>query len=181
MQGAVGSISIGKDLGSLLPGAVRVFVVGSSPTDGHPSIAFKSLTIGGNVLNADIRGGSSVGASNPDAQIGTVKVKGDWTASSLSAGVLPGVHGFGTAADAPITQAGEPDAFFSKIASITIGGNVEGTAGGTDRFGFVAQEIGALRIHGVAVKLTAGRSNDTSVTDPAHLLGTTGDVVVHEV
>ena len=58
---------------------------------------------------------------------------------------------------------------------------VEGSAASGDHFGFVAQEIGAMRVHGVAVKLTRGHSNDTSTTDANLMLGTMGDVTVHEV
>ena len=39
------------------------------------------------------------------------------------------------------------------------------SADSNDHFDFASQEIGALKIHGVNVPLTAGRGNDTDVTD----------------
>ena len=83
---------------------------------------------------------------------------------------------FGTADELPNNPA-----LFSKIASIVIGGQVSGTSGGTDHFGFVSQEIGSLKIHGVKVPLTAGRGNNSSVNKTRFILGTTRDVTVHEV
>jgi hypothetical protein len=160
----------------------EIFVRGHVASAGHPSVAIKNLIIGGSVDRGQVYAGLLAGIGNPDAQIGAVRVGGDWIASDLVAGVSAGLDGvYGTSDDAPLTQAGEPDDFFSKIGSITIAGRVAGTAGGSDHFGFVAQEIGAFRVNGVAIKLTSGHSNDTSTTDSHLTIGATGDVTIHEV
>jgi hypothetical protein len=63
----------------------------------------------------------------------------------------------------------------SRIASITIGGQVLGTLAGGDHFGFVAQTIGPVRIGGTAQPMTIGNGNDDLA------LGITGDLRVNEV
>ena len=55
---------------------------------------------------------------------------------------------------------------------------VEGTTGGGDRFGFVANEIGSLKIGGASIPLTNGAYNDGV---PKQLAATTGDVFLREV
>jgi hypothetical protein len=64
---------------------------------------------------------------------------------------------------------------FSKIASLTIGGQVLGTLGGTDHFGVVAEVVGAVRVAGTLIPTVAGESNDDIP------VGITGDVRVNEV
>jgi hypothetical protein len=114
-------------------------------------------------------------ASNADAQIGNVKVGGNWTAGSVVAGVADtDDDGFGDADDAAI--AGGSGTIFSRIASVVIGGTLSGTAAGGDHFGFTAQEVAALKIGGVKQALVAGRSNDA--IDP---IPPTADVAVREV
>jgi hypothetical protein len=183
LSGTAGAISIGKNVvGSSVGFPVIIGAFGNPTAPAKQSVAIKSLIIGGRVENAVVNGGNTSDSGNPDAQIGTVKVGGDWIASNLVVGVDPGADNlFGTADDAPISQTGEPDAFFSKIGSITIAGSVYGTTGGGDHFGFVAQEIGAFSVNGVAHKLTAGHSNDTSTSDSHLSIGATGDVTIHEV
>src|SRR5262249_29691987 len=98
--------------------------------------------------------------------------------SNLVAGVAAGADGnFGTADDAKISGTGTTDSptIISKIASITINGQVLGTVGGTDHYGFVAELIGAFSVGGTAFPLHAGPDND--VCD----VGATGDVTVREV
>jgi hypothetical protein len=65
----------------------------------------------------------------------------------------------------------------SKIASIIIGGQVLGTVGGTDHFGFVAQQVGLFRVNGITFPPHAGPGNDLTRLP----VGPTADVVVHEV
>ncbi len=152
-----------------------IFVNGLPPNLIGPKIALRSLTVGGSVQDSVI-----LASGSGDVQIGAVTVVGDWIASSISAGVTPTDAFFGDANDAPF-NVGDPS-LFSKIASITIGGQVRGTTGAGDTFGFVAQEIGAVRIHGVAVKLHAGRNNDTDLSTGGLLsLGAFRDVFIHEV
>jgi hypothetical protein len=64
---------------------------------------------------------------------------------------------------------------FSKIGSVTIGGQVLGTVGGTDHYGFVAETVGTVRIGGSLVPMTPGmHTDDLSI-------GTTGDFNVLEI
>jgi hypothetical protein len=110
-----------------------------------------------------------------------VKVAGDWTASTVAAGVDPGVdQRFATADD--VAAKSPPSELFSRIASITIGGQVRGTPAANDHFGFVAQEIGSLSIDGKKFPLTSGPSNDNVGSEKAKFeLGSTGDVTVREI
>ncbi len=189
-SGHVGNVKVGGDLvagansgtGSIIVlqgiGAVTIggSLIGNSVGDVQINcyVAMKSLTIGGRVDHATI---SAIAA---DAQIGAVKVGGDWIASSLAVGVDAGADSlWGTIDDAP-SGGGDP-AIFSKIASITIGGKVVGTSAAGDHFGFVSQEIGSVKVNGVKVPLTNGHANDTDTTDTHLILGITRDVTIHEV
>jgi len=112
----------------------------------HAGSLLKVLTVGGNVSDSSILAGYSINgvAYNPDAQIGTVKVAGNWTASNLVAGVIEGADaGFGNALD--IKASGEDSAtIVSKIASVIIGGTVSGAVG--ENFGFVAQVVAKMKV-----------------------------------
>jgi hypothetical protein len=144
-------------------------------------LAIGKINIGGRVEFANILAGYDTGltAVNGDAQIGAVKVGGDWAASNLVAGTknLPSSNTkFGDANDASI-GAGSAG-IIAKIASITIGGQLFGTpdsASTTDHFGFVAEQIGVVKIGGNAIALAPGAHNDNLAT------GQTNDVNVHEV
>jgi hypothetical protein len=63
----------------------------------------------------------------------------------------------------------------SRIASVTIGGQVLGTMAADDHFGIVAEEVGAVKIGGTALILTVGPGNDDL---PASLAG---DFRVNEI
>ena len=92
-----------------------------------------------------------------DAQIGNVTVKADWIASDLLAGtVLTGsnfskISGGTTTDDPNITRS---------IGAIKISGQVLGTLGGTDSFGFAAEQIKSLSIGGASIALASGPHND---------------------
>ena len=100
--------------------------------------------------------------SEANAQLGAVKVGGDWISSSLIAGIdsVGGRVGDGNDVKA---AGGAPDPnAFSKIASITIGGQVLGTVGEPNRaFGFGAEFIGSFKVGGSALALKPGAHNDT--------------------
>lgn len=184
VTGTAGAIKIGRGIIGNATSRATISVDSTAGTQ----LTLKSLTVGGRVELADISAG---GSSNGDAQIGAVKVGGDWIASNLTTGIDDGADNvFGTADD--VAVAGGMGTQFSKIASITIGGKVSGTpgTGTTDHFGFVSQEIGSLKINGQAVPLTLGHGTDLSVTNSQFILGTTlstinaqviRDVTVHEV
>jgi hypothetical protein len=91
------------------------------------------------------------------------------------AGVEPGIGGkFGTLDDVSINFGQQNPAITASIASVTIKGQVRGTPGVGDNFGFCAQRIGSVSVGGspVALKLT---SKDFLA------LGPTFDVRVNEV
>jgi len=114
---------------------------------------------------------------NADAQIGAVKVGGDWVASSLAAGATDGGDGFGNATDAVIAGGNDSPAIQSRIASIQIGGQALGTpdaVNNTDHFGFVAQQIGSFKVGGTVFPLLALANDDLAV-------GATGDLRLREV
>jgi hypothetical protein len=114
-------------------------------------------------------------------QIGRVTVAGNWTASTLAAGVDPLAAGFGDADDRVIAGGGL-DAIRSRIAAVIVKGSVVGTAATGDHFGFVAEEIGAFRIGRRKLVLSKGAGNDdTTASDPNFLLGTDGDVRAREL
>jgi hypothetical protein len=189
------TIRAGNDIGSLVvKGSIfgNVTANGASPViisargqavQGKTTdLAFGKISIGGGVQYANILAGYDINLNdlNGDAQIGAVTVGGDWAASNLVAGVknfdVPANTQFGNIADASI-GAGNAN-ISATIASVTIGGQVFGTpnsTNNTDHFGFVAQQVDAVKIGGVAIALKAGAHNDSLD------VGETTDVTVHEV
>lgn len=132
-----------------------------------PDLAIAKLTVGGRVDHALIEAGvprvvfAAFGLSsgtNADAQIGAITVGGSWIASSVAAGTAATDTLYGDANDAKLIGAGVRDQanHFSKIASITIAGQVLGTPTAGDNFGFVAQQIGSVKVGGTMVPLTTG-------------------------
>jgi hypothetical protein len=118
---------------------------------GLPGKGLGPLTIGGNVEWGLIAVAGAGGLTpTPNAQIGAVKVGGDWVASSLLSGVDPVNNFVGDGDDVLVPGA------VSRIASITIGGRVLGSSAGGDHFGFVAHEIGAFKVRGASIARSAG-------------------------
>ncbi len=145
--------------------------------NGDSGLALGSLTVLGRVEFANILAGwqDDTHAFNADAQIGSVHVGGDWIASNLVAGATPGAGGWGTATNTKITGGLDDPKSFSKIASVTIDGQMLGDTAGGSHFGFIAEEIDSLKIGGFAIPLTPGMNND-------HFnIGATGDVDAWEI
>jgi hypothetical protein len=183
-----GAIRAGDDIGSV---TIRGGIIGNAtnpaiisargqvlPTSSD--VAIGSLRVLGRVEFAHIVAGVNAFGQprNADAQIGSVVVVGEWIASNLVAGAVAGADGtFGTADDAKMSGGSVKDeaGINSKIASVTIGGQVLGTVGGTDHFGIVAEQIGAVKIGGTPLALTAGIGNDDIP------LGITGDFRIKEI
>jgi hypothetical protein len=179
----IGSIVV---KGSLLGNAnnpVLIAARGQAAPGAGQDLAIASLTVVGRAAFADILAGYDRSATpvgvNADAQIGAVVV-GDWIASNLVAGVQDDADAardddFGEGDDFLILG-GTPT--IARIASITIRGTALGSlfAGG-DHFGFVAQQIGSLKIGGTAIPLAPGPGNDLL----GQLVGLTGDLRVREV
>lgn len=172
-----GSITSGTDIGTLsvthdlvgtagAPVEIAAFGKEIAPTKGV-DLALKTLSVGGRVEWTNVVLGVSAAGDNADASIGTVKVGGDWIASSLRAATLPGTDTFtGTGDDVSAARPGltgrDNAALFSQIASLTIKGQVFGTAGAsTDQFGISAEQIKKASIGGERLALTIGaRSSD---------------------
>jgi hypothetical protein len=159
----------------------RVTVLASgvtNPAKAANALAIKSLTVNGSVRDTQILAGyaASGAAVNADVAIGKVLVKGQWIASDLVVGAAAGADGlFGTADDALIAGG---NAIVAKIASITIAGAAFGTTENLrDGFGFVAQQLGSVKVGKASVPLTGGAGNDLT----PQLLGQTGDIRVREV
>ena len=177
-NGVLGSVQIAGSLIGTAANPVTIAARGNPLATGTTDVAIASVSITGHVEFAQILGGYSFDLSplNADAQIGSVKVGGDWIASSIAAGVVDGGNGFGNSGDVKITDANDSATIFSKIASITIGGQVLGTIGGSDHFGFVAEQIGSFKVGGTTIPL----SSDPAVKDN-RAVGVTGDVTILEI
>jgi len=194
----IGSITVkGSIIGKPDKGSSRGNVVIAARGQETPGATFDraigSITVGGSVEFARILGGFGLDVNgqpeslNADAQIGAVKVGGDWVASSLVAGVknlgadnAPGGIGinadnvnFGDIRDEKINNTSGP--ILSRIASIIIGGTVAGTSAGGDHFGFSAQQIGSFKVAGFSARLTG------SLDAPIPLSRVTADVTLREV
>jgi hypothetical protein len=185
-----GAVVVADDIGSATLGSLAgssssmalLSARGSATPTASTDLAIGKLTIKGNVKLAQIRAGFDLygAAVNADAQIGTVRVGGDWEASSLAAGAMPGGDGFygdGDANEGKMAGPGVKDVatVSSQIGSLSIGGQARGTDGGTDFFGIVAENVVTLKVHGKTVPLKAGNSNDDV------FVGLTGDFKVHEI
>lgn len=173
---------------------VVISAQGQATPSGAVDLAIGKISIGGRVEFTRILAGydTSLVPANADAQVGAVSVGADWIASSLVAGAInlglddaPGGAGadadnrvFGDLHDSKIAEAGESAAVTSRIASITIGGQVFGTPvsfSDTDRFGFVAEQIGALKVGGATFVL------DPAPRADAFFVGSTGDATLSEL
>jgi hypothetical protein len=186
---ALGPISIGGSIEGSAPTIPFIIqAAGSLKAKGSSDVAISSLSVGGDVTNAQILAGFAVSTPGEPAnnstpvdghvQIGAVTVGGDWNASSISAGIAPDTNGyFGTVGD---TQIGAGAAsIVAKIASITIDGFITGTStstSSTDNFGFVAAAFGPFKFAGVTVPITTG-NHTPIVLSP----GTGGDVAIELV
>lgn len=176
----LGSLTVkGSLVGNIADGAVGNFspVIISArgqetPTPGV-DLAIGKITISGSVEHANILAGyqPDLTPTNGDAQIGSVKVGGDWAASNLVAGVMNAPSGnktFGNGNEASIGT-GRTD-ITAKIASIVITGEVFGRPGGAV-FGFVSEQIGSFKYHGAAVTLAANAHTDTFALGTARFVG----------
>jgi hypothetical protein len=184
-----GAVRVADDLGavlvkgSLIGSATNPVVIsarGQAVPTATADVAIKSLRVLGRVQYAQIVAGvdQSGAAANADAQIGPVVVGGNWVASSLVAGAVPGPDGlYGDADDVKMSGTGVRDAgtITSKIAGLTVGGSALGTFGGTDHFGVVAEWITSFKVGGTTIPVFAGTNNDNFAVGP------TGDFSVKEV
>jgi FG-GAP repeat len=163
--------------GDLVDSTITAMGDGSSAESAAKNV-IGNLVIRGRVENSQILAGyNSDGVLvNGHASIGTVKVHKDWIGSDLVAGVAAGGDGnFGTGDD--LALGGGAFTLASRIAKVIIKGEVLGTAGPGDHFGFVAEEIGRFVANGSALSVTAGPNNDLA----GFTFGDDNDVSVVEV
>jgi hypothetical protein len=176
---------LGNHFGDLSP--VNISANGQETPTATVDVAIGKVTIGGRIELARILGGFN-GAGNPvngNAQIGAVRVGGDWIASTLAAGIENyGANGidedgfgddnvnFGDANDHVINNVANS---IARIASIRIKGLVSGSATAGDHFGFVSHQIGSFKSLGFTAPLSP--STDTAIA----LSLVTGDVTIQEV
>ena len=110
------------------------------------AVAIAKLSIGGNVLNAEVLAGYDRAGIpfNPDASIGTIEVEGNWNASSVVAGVTD-TTGDGFGRNDGLIAGDTTPGLFARIASITLKGIATGSGESTtDHFGITAQQIGRM-------------------------------------
>ena len=175
--GIIGALNIGALLGDSALFPVVIAAQGFTDPTALTALAIGSLTVAGSVENADIRAGfSPLGtATSHSVAIGKVKVKGDWIASALAAGIDTGSDGYyGDATDTIIAGG---NAIASSIAKIVIRGRLLGTPDAvstTDHFAFTASKIGAFTLGTTPITLNANANDDLPV-------GTSGDVRIREV
>lgn len=158
--GRIGAFTTGNVLQSLIAAE------GGATPKATTDLAFKSINVAHDVTSAYFLAGYDLDFQpvNGHAQIGAVKVGGNWTASSLAAGVRDLAHdGFGNSDDLRI-QTDDGSKLVSRIASITIKGAVTGTAAQGDHFGFIAQQVGALTVGGHRIAVTAAGTDLTANT-----------------
>lgn len=138
---------------------------------GFAAPGFTSLAIKGSVSYGVITGGirGDFVGENGDAVLGAISIGGDFIASSIAAGVNRTDMHYADANDAVIAN-GTPA--LSRIAAITIKGQVLGSAAMGDHFGFIAQSIGAVKI---------GAFTYTPGTTPIELSEISGDVTLRLV
>ncbi len=182
---SLGSLTVAGDLVGRAGAPVIVAIKGVAAPVGTSDLVLKTLKIGRSMEFANVLAGFDFNLQPFDshAQIGGVTVGRDWIATNVVAGRqnlgtddLPG--GTGTAADnvnfGDLHDAliGVPGTIVAKIASITIGGHVRGSALPDDHFGFVAGEIGAFKLGGTTIPVAG------TVDRP---IGITADTRLHEL
>lgn len=126
------------------------------------------MAVAGSVSHALISAGRI--SSNPDVQIGIVKVGRDWIASTLDSGVSTGTDKLPGTPDDVVYPGGTP-AIAARIAGIIIGGQARGTAAPGDHFGIMAQQIGFFQLG----------ANRIPLTHALIPLGSTGNMAIHVV
>jgi hypothetical protein len=180
---AAGAIRVVKVFGAITsddPAVPSVIAALASPPSSKPAAAtaINSLSVRGEVRNAEILLGydSQFNPVNGDASAGRITINGNFTASSISAGVNDATgDGFGrndmrigAPADDPTPK------IVSRIASLVIKGIAEGSEDDDDAFGITAQKISSVKINGVKIVLDKLTADDRE-------LGTKGDLRLVEV
>jgi hypothetical protein len=173
--GAVGEVVVAGSLQEALffaDAGIRKMTIGAnlaSADAAAPSVIsargrLDSLLVKGDVQNAQILAGYTKDGDpvNADAFIGRVTVQGNWSTSSLVAGISDSTaDGFGR--NDTIISGDTTEDVFSRIASVVIKGTASGSAAMGDHFGITAQKIGSVTIGGVKVGLSKEVADDVLV------------------
>jgi hypothetical protein len=141
----------------------------TAPVSAAGQKAIGAVKITGNVANTQILAGynTSLSPTNRLGSIATVYVTGNWTASSIVAGVNDARDdGFGNG-DRLINTPGIDPSKFATIGSVTIKGTATGSAATGDSFAITAGKIGKASIHGVNIPLTSALDN--KLLDPTNM------------
>ncbi len=157
-----------KVLGSILGTATQTVIISgaglATPTKLTQDPAIGSVKVAGSSTYAIIEAGYDLNGNTfgGDAQIGAVSIGGDLIASDIIAGVKSASAQFGNSTDTLIDRpaAAATDGILASIASIVVGGQIEGTTATGDFFGIEAQVFGAIKIGGFALPLNKGPGND---------------------
>jgi Domain of unknown function (DUF4394) len=188
----LGSVKVGGDIAGTDLHRVAIAALGTQATSGTADLAIANLTVGGRVeytailAGYDGTSGGTLTPLNADAQIGKVRIGGDWVKSDLLAGVVAVLDPMFIRDYVPIAEVGEVDTIVASIASLTVKGSVIGTFDedivGAQSFAFVAEEIQSASINGKKIKLESGPVNDNvDGLDPLLVFGNTQDVRIREV
>jgi hypothetical protein len=167
--------------GSIIGNATNPAVIaarGQAAPTATSDVAIGSLAVSGRVEYARVLAGYLDDVAwNADAQIGPVAVRGDWVASSIAAGARPGDNNyFGDVDDMKASGLYVKDTpgITSRIASLTINGQVVGTFTPVDHYGIVAENVVAVTVGGTPLPLRPDSKDFLAV-------GIDGDFKVREV
>jgi hypothetical protein len=177
--GTLGKVRVAGSVSGSESFAATISAMGTmSPNKPKQATAIKGLAVGGSVRFANVLAGYTTGGGevNADVQIGPVSVGSNWIASNIAAGVA-GVTAGGFSTADPLPIPGGSGDIISKIATIAIKGAAFGTIPTGDHFGFVAEEIGRLRIGATTFPLERGAHNDLA----GFAIGSSHDLFVREV
>lgn len=170
----IGTINVKGSLVGNPTNKVLISARGQDSPTATKDLAIGSITVGGRVQHALITAGfdyNGVGV-NGNAQIGRIRVGGDWIAGSVTSGVNSVDFHFGDGNDSAIAGGA-----ISRIGSIDIRGQVFGWAGSPgDSYGFVAQHIGSFKVAGASLALRSGSGNDTFALGSAHAVGSSQSI-----
>jgi len=175
---SIGSIKVGGDFAGTAQEHATISALGGlAPHSDAKAMAIGSIAIGGSADHAQILAGydrAGVGV-NANVRVGKVSVAGNWSASSLVAGVDPGEDTFFGTADDKMFPGG--NSVIASIASIVIKGAATGSDDSSEHFAFVSEEIGKVRVGETQYPLQDGASNDLS----AAAIGSSNNFVLQEI
>jgi hypothetical protein len=160
----IDSLFVGGSVYGTNADAVRISGAGIV---GESRVVLGEIRVIGDVTGAEILAGYGPNRTPVSglARIGAVTIGGDWRASSISAGILPGPGGYFGAVES--VYIGD----FSRtpnngINYVRIDGVAEGTAADGDHFGILAANIGRIQINGrllVKAIVPVGHTDDFEI------------------